>query len=521
MCFTIQTLAQGVPKIGFEKLLLSESFEGSIGSNSVFSMAFDTSEGKIWFVTRSGLKTANGIWSQSPFFRNISFTTSAQNFNLEGIQTVDVLANRVWASSSKISEKDGVTRAGDGLIYSMNGGTEWTVLPQPLDKQTDTLEPYGINQVSALPIIVPEQNIIYDIAIGLKPGTVWVATWSGGIRRTQNNGQKWQRMMLPPTGFRRLSPTDTVRTKLEPRRGEDGDLTFLGFSVLQAQNGDVWVGTVDGICRTREADSLYPSWEKFTRNSTEISGGGITGNWIIALKEQPATPSFSRAIWAATWQGQSNTERFGVSWTRDDGLTWSNALIGERIYDFAFKGDTVFATGTNGLFISYNGGATWINQRVLRDQTNPKIFTKPKSEFQSVLSVPRTPNSLSSIWVGTTDGTGYSLDGGQNWSITRANIPTSSKTATYAYPNPFSPRLDRLIRIRFNQGNSTSATIHILDFSMKKVKTIYSTSESNADAEVTWDGRTENGARVANGVYFYQVDIAGGNASRGKILIID
>lgn len=116
---------------------------------------------------------------------------------------------------------------------------------------------------------------------------------------------------------------------------------------MQASDGAVWVGTVDGVCRTDDPDALYPSWVKYNRTF-----GGLSGNWIIAIREQAATARLARAIWTASWRGESNQETFGVSWTRDNGETWQTALLGERIYDFAFRGDSVFAVGTTAFYFA-------------------------------------------------------------------------------------------------------------------------------------------------------------------------
>ncbi|PIO47184.1 MAG: hypothetical protein CMR00_11780 [[Chlorobium] sp. 445] len=502
--------AQSKLDYGFAKYPLRMSTGSALGTNVVNSIRYSQSERRVWFAGRNGLVyTDNG----GNTFHTI---TAIRRFNDNGIQSLDVRDRQIWASTSRLTEADGRRfPTGDGLMFSNDGGQTWRDLPQPLDRPTDSLEQYGINMLRALPITVPQQNVIYDIAIGRRDSTVWIATWSGGIRRTRNNGQSWQRIVLPPTGRQRIAPTDTLTFRLEPRRGTQGDLVFLGFSVLQASDGAVWVGTVDGVCRTDDPDALYPSWVKYNRTF-----GGLSGNWIIAIREQAATARLARAIWTASWRGESNQETFGVSWTRDNGETWQTALLGERIYDFAFRGDSVFAVGTNGLFISPDGGNTWLNRRNLRDADNPRKFIQAQAEFYALLYEPFA--AAGRLWLGSEDGTALSNDGGNRWTIFRAEIAVDEKTKTYAYPNPFAPRIDGNVRIRYQLPRAASVTIRIFDFAMNPVRTLIQNEMRRAgEDEDVWNGRTDTGARVANGVYFYSVEVAGEAPLRGKILVLE
>ena len=503
-------VAQPVPEYGFAKYALQNQPASSLGTNVVNHIRYSESARRIWLAGRNGLVyTDDG----GATFNTI---TAIRRFNENGIQALDVRGQRIWASSSRLTERDGRRfPTGDGLMFSSDGGRTWKELPQPLDQPSDSAERYGINVLRALPITVPQQNVIYDIALGTRDSSVWVATWSGGIRRTQNNGQSWQRMVLPPTGRQRIAPTDTLNFRLEPRRGAQGDLVFLGFSVLQASDGAVWVGTVDGVCRTDEPEALYPSWVKYNRTF-----GGLSGNWVIAIREQAATARRARAIWAASWRAESNQENFGVSWTRNNGETWRTALLGERIYDFAFRGDTVYAVGTNGLFISPDGGETWLNQRSIRDALNPRKFIRAQAEFYALCFEPFGASGR--LWLGSEDGTALSTDGGNSWKIFRADLATDEKTKTYAYPNPFAPRIDGVVRIRYQLSRPASVTIRIFDFAMNPVRTlIQSQLRPAGEDEDVWNGQSDTGVRVANGVYFYSIEIAGEAPLRGKILVLE
>ncbi len=482
-----------------------------IGTNVVSQFRYSDAQRRLWLGGRNGLvSTTDGA--------TFTTVTAVRKFNEQGVQGLSVRDARIWASTTRITfNNNTAVPTGDGLMFSDDNGATWRTLPQPLDAPGDSTERYGVSTLRALPVTVAQQNVIYDIAIGQRAGTVWVASWSGGIRRTQNNGQTWQRIVLPPTGVQRIRPTDTLRFSFEPRRGTLGDLTFLGFATLQASDGAVWVGTVDGICRTDNPDSLYPSWVKYNRTF-----GGLTGNWVIAIREQAATRARPRTIWAASWRAESNTEVFGVSYTRDNGASWNTALEGERIYDFAFNGDSVVAVGTNGVFISPNGGETWFNRRNLVDQNNTRQFIKSGAEFIAAFVEPRVAGAR--LWLGTEDGTAKSDDGGASWTLFRADVSAAETNAnTYAYPNPFAPRIDALVRIRYKLKSPASVTVRIYDFGMNLVTTLVQNEarQSEREEEESWNGRTSAGAKVANGVYFYTVEAQGQETLRGKIMVLE
>ncbi|NTV45355.1 MAG: hypothetical protein HGB11_02240 [Chlorobiales bacterium] len=489
-----------------DKYRLFNSSE-NISSNSVSQLGVNANSGQIWLGTRGGLNVSDNGGSS---FRIV---TDISRFNRNGVFGLAVKGDSVWASTAYTSDKEGRAPAGDGMMFSLDAGTTWKSVPQPLDQPNDTTEKYGINTLKALPIIVPEQNVIYDLAIGPRPGMVWAATWSGGIRRSKDYGNTWERTVLPPAGKQTIAPTDTLNFTVEPQRGTGGYLVYLGFSVLAASDGSVWAGTVDGLCKSTDANTIDPSWVKFNRTY-----GGLSGNWVVAIKEQPATGT----IWAATWPAEDNREFYGASYTSDGGQTWKTALDGIKLYDFAFHGDTVYAVGPDGLFISPNNGFSWRNTRRIVDRTNSQRFIAGSAEFLAV-ETESLSNGGTRLWVGTTDGTAISTDGGNSWTILRADKAVGRDTKTYAYPNPFSPKLDNIVRIRYKLEAAGTVTIRIFDFSMNPVCTVLNGAfRSNAtEAEVNWDGRTAFGAKVANGVYFYSVEQKGAKTLWGKIMVLE
>jgi len=329
-------------------------------------------------------------------------------------------------------------------------------------------------------------------------------------------GRSWTRVVLPPDDLDAIDPNTPYSFSVEPRRGSNGSLNHMGFSVLVTSDGTVWAGTAGGLNRSLDGGV---SWQKFKADGTAAS---LTGDWIISIEEQ--VWAGGSVIWAASWNtGESGggTGQFGVTLTRDGGATFEQSLQGERVYDFAFDGSTAYVAGDGGLFISRDFGRSWDSINQFRDQSNPNRFVKSDA---SVFSVEVDGPSL---WVGTSDGLLRSDDGGSSWSIFRLNVPLSSDGSnpriptveTFAYPNPFSPGADQFIRIKYEMGTSGSATIRIFDNGMNLVREL-SASAPAGEFESIWDGRDDRGMQVSNGPYFYDVS-TGGDRFRGKILVVE
>ena len=129
--------------------------------------------------------------------------------------------------------------------------------------------------------------------------------------------------------------------------------------------------------------------------------------------------------------------------------------------------------------------------------------------------------------MGTDDGLLKSSDRAKTWSLFRSEVPLNPDTPTtavptvetYAYPNPFSPTSDGIVRIRYELDANQSVTVRIFDFSSRLIRTLTDGSQSTGTREVSWDGSDDRGARVANGIYFYTVDAD--QSASGKILVVN
>jgi hypothetical protein len=430
--------------------------------------------------------------------------------------SLDVEGDVVWVGLGRSDRSTGESvQTAAGFLVSTDGGKTFAYRFPQLDSPGDDTIEYGVNTLSALDVIVPQQSPPFDIDYDPVRDEIWVAGWASGIRLSSDGGLTWRRVVLPPDDFDYVHPDSVYNFRVEPQRGGTGELNHMGFGVLVDEVGTVWAGTPAGLNRSEDGGS---SWQRFSHDGTSTS---LPGNWVISIEEQPLPGR--NPVWISTWNsGGGGTAQFGAAVTRDGGETFTPVLQGEKVYDFAFRGESVYVAGDGGLFISEDGGLTWTGVRDFRDQIRPERFIRPGA---SIFSVATTENAL---WVGTEDGLLRSTDGGQTWLINRVEIPTNPSTPTdevprvgaFAYPNPFSPAIDRFVRLRYELAAAGSIRIRILDFGMGLVRE-WSDDRLPGLGESIWDGRDANGSRLANGPYFYTITGPSGFQAKGKILVIE
>jgi hypothetical protein len=412
---------------------------------------------------------------------------------------------------------DGSVQAGLGFHISTDGGTNWDFVENPNDTDDDTSFVYGGTTYPKLPVTEQEQSPPFEIA--QQGNTIFSTNWALGIVRSQDFGENWHRLILPPQQADSLVPGNeyTFSSKSGNIYDPRYDQNLLGFTVFIDNQNRVWVGTAGGLnisgnALTAPSDSVR--WQHIQFDNSE---NGLPGNWIITIKQQPETDD----IWLTTWaSGLNDNEQYGISRTSDSGQTFDLFLEGERINDIGFQGGHIYAAGDNGLFKSTDNGASWEQiPQIKSDNT----FIKASAQYYSLAS---TTNRL---WVGTNDGLASTNDSGQSWEITRVDFPLNGQNRyqqdapsveTYAYPNPFSPRRHDIVRIKYEVSKAGNVQIRLFDFGMNLIRELDSGNFAAGTYEAVWDGRNQHGNQVANGPVFYQIDTPN-NTIRGKILVVD
>lgn len=487
-------------------LLKSASLSGTtlnqLPNNSISHIA---TEGQAVYIgTSKGLaRTVNGGLSWESF-------RSVPQFANDGIFSLDVNGSTIWTATgfSKPSPTDENARVqtGSGYTYSLDNGVTWTHLPQPLDAANDSIVMYGANRINFLPIVVPEQNVTFDLAFN--DSVVWIASWSSGIRRSTNRGETWLRTVLPSDTRNAISPNDALGGYVvDPRRNNN----FLGFSVYLQDDTTVWCGTAGGINKSTDGGV---SWTKY---SAQNQVSHILGNWVIAINGQRLGATIR--IWCTNWKADDPNEDFGVSYSDDGGRIWKNFLHGTKAYDIAFKDSIVYIATDEGIFRSPDGGLSWTQSGTVIDKTTGYRITS--RAFFSVGVAGDT------VYAGSGDGLVKTVDNatnpfGESWQVLRAFKPVGNTATTYIYPNPFSPKLE-MARVHYSTGGRTAnVTVEVFDFGMNRVRTIIKDAQraGTHEHDEIWDGRDDANRLVANGVYFYRVTVDGSDPSWGKVMVL-
>lgn len=430
------------------------------------------SDGIIWFGTGHGLSRTT---DDGETFESFGTRHGMTKGSISALWTSGDTVIVATAGDTLTDVADDYLPMGNGLSISYDNGLTWQRIEQPGP--------------------TPVQNLTYDLTV--HHGSIWIASFGGGVQRSDDWGQSW--VEVAPDTF-----------IFDPGKR----LNHRGFSVISSGDA-LWVGTAGGINKSTD-NGL--TWTNFNATNQEQP---ISGNFVVALAVQRTAEK--EIVWAATWKAEGEKEFYAISKSENGGLSWQTMLHEEKAHNFGFDGATVYVATDNGLYKSPDYGENWfLFPRISDPQTGEMLFT---TETYSAYG------RDGDLWVGTADGLARTRDNGYTWQIVRAFVPTGQGNTprTYAYPNPFSPMRhnqldnDGYVRIQYNTLEPTTVTIKVFDFAMDLVTTVVENKSTfgPGDHWQVWNGRNDYGDAVANGVYFYSVDIADDGVYWGKIMIIN
>ncbi|RMH63194.1 MAG: hypothetical protein D6677_07700 [Calditrichaeota bacterium] len=433
------------------------------------------------------------IWAATGFGLNVSTDLGAswrhfapgQYPGKGGVSAMGFMdENTLWiATAYDTTVENESLSVGGGLNYTQDGGETWHHINQPVDDKDVT---------DYSPTTTRVQNVTFDMAF--LDSTIWIASFGGGLRRSDDMGQSWRVVTTDGQPFSSLN-----------------HLNHRAFSVM-TENGNIWYGSAEGISKSSDGGK---SWQRYTHQNQDQP---ISGNFVVALAWQPAT----QTVWAATVEAVDGDEKRAVSYSTDGGANWHVALEGVFAHNFGFEGETVFVAADAGLFISDDGGANWFRVPEVVDQRNGDRILD--DEYFSAAG--QVVNGRSYWWLGSSDGLALTTDRGNSWRLIRSFVSTRERPvpAVYAYPSPFSPPRNGYTRFQFDIGTATEVEVRIYNWAMEHVRTLKETEDNwspdSQDRNVIWDGRDSFGRIVDTGVYFFRA-VVGNKISWGKVVVVD
>jgi len=463
-----RTTAQTLQKNCWSLRSAAEAMVQHLNSNVVQEIVLH--RGELWVGTNKGLSRSH---DGGKTFTTYTMKNGLPRGRVSALLVTDKVI-LIATDFDSLTRADGLLPTGGGLSYSFDDGQTWTYIPQ-----------FGAT---------PVQNVTYDIA--LFENVIWSASWGGGLQRSADWGQTWK-IVTPDTFL------------FDPLR----NFNHLAFSIINI-DGVLWHGSAGGVNKSLDGGV---TWVKFSHQN---QAQPISGNWVVALAAQKWRGR--EYIWAAT-RKTLDDEFSGVSVSEDGGYSWRVTLAGETANNFAFDDSLAYLATENGLFKSLDFGRTWAKFPEVVDLANGEKLLSPRF-FSATANQGR-------LWAGNADGLAFTDNSGLSWQILRGSVKTgeNGEPRTYAYPNPFSPfrqnniRDDGHVRFQYNTTRPTQVTVKVFDFAMELVAEVASQKErpiAGQFAEI-WNGRNTRGDIVANGVYFYRIDLAGEGTFWGKVMVLD
>ena len=421
--------------------------------------------GAVWVATARGLgvsRDGGSTWR--------SFGTEN---GLPGDQCVAVWADAddVWVSIIETTESG---YNGLGLCHSTDGGETWTIFGKD-----DGLPADG------------HLELAWDV-LG-RDGEIWVALWNGGLGRTTDDGKTWElltpldREGNPATHFYSVAVEGNVIWAATEITGT-GDLKTGVFK--SEDGGGTW--TYYGY------DEGLPEYMLFA--AITVTDDVPPAVWVSTAPPDP---------YGGYGQGVVTSDDAGATWRN---YTTQDGMGNDTSYAITDGGGTVFVGTLSGVSWTEDNGTTWSFSLM-----DPDDHGSPANQVYAIFA-----ENESRVWAGTGAGLWFSEDGAETWRLIdyRPLTKPADLPEAIAFPNPYTPYGGPLT-IRYALDRDEVVTVEIRDYAGRLVKTLVDGEKRARSDRIDeyWRGETEDGRIAANGVYVYIIRISDEIGATGKFIL--
>jgi photosystem II stability/assembly factor-like uncharacterized protein len=415
----------------------------------------------------------------------------------------------------------------DGGFYRTTNGTSWThAVTLPISQfYAITVDPqlphrlYGGTQDNSTLRTLDGNPSTWDVIYGgdgfytivdpLNSNIIYAEYQYGGLGKSTDGGSSWDDATSGiPSGDRRNWSTPVI---MDP--ADHNKLYYGTYRVFRSTNGaSSWTaispdltggdppgGLVFGTLTTLDVAPSNPSallaGADDGRVSISVNGGGAWTNvsallpdrWVTRVAFDPT----SHLIAYVTFSGYKNDEPMPHLYrTTNAGASWTD--ISSNLPPVPLNDVIADPENTNVLYVASDSGVYW--------SANLGASWQPLGS-----GLPATPivdlhlhNGSRKLVAGTHGRSMYTFDLDQ---ITVAvdDAASAPEPRVLASPNPFASRATLTL-----EGGVEATRAQIFDLGGRRIRSLL---PDGRGTRFTWDGRNEHDEPVANGTYFYRVEI--------------